>query len=85
MSQTHPHPVARNVIDKLGGPSKTGRIVGRSHSAVCKWMVMPDQGGTGGLVPAKHQPRILAYAREHNIPLGPGDLIPTDPAGEVAA
>lgn len=85
MTQTQPYPIARNVIGLLGGPSKTGAIVGRSHSAVCKWMVMPEQGGTGGLIPAKHHLPILQYARAHNIPLGPGDLIPTDPAWEVAA
>lgn len=79
------YPIARNVIRTLNGVVRTAEICEISHASVCAWDRPKSRKGTGGLVPAKHQPRILAYAREHNLPLGPGDLIPSDPAGEVAA
>ncbi len=78
-------PIAKSVIAKLGGPVAVGRIVGRSHSAVCKWQVSPSEGGTGGLIPARHQGPLLAYARRNGIPLGPEDFIPPLPSDEVAA
>lgn len=84
MQTDTPHPVAENVITMLGGPVAVGRIVGRSHSAVCKWKAPPSSGGTGGLIPARHQAPLLAYARRHGIPLTPNDFIPA-PAGEEAA
>ncbi len=78
-------PIARNVIRTLNGVVRTAAICKISHASVCAWDRPKSRKGTGGLVPARHQQRILAYAREHNLPLTPADLIPADPAGEVAA
>lgn len=39
-------------------------------------MAPADKGGTGGTIPLKHVPRLLAFARDNGIELTAADFIP---------
>lgn len=47
---------------------------GLSPTRVYRFMLPPEDYGTGGLVPARHQQPILDYARKHGVDLGPADF-----------
>lgn len=83
MTNHAPLPVAQAVIQTLGGVGITAAVCRVTHPTVCAWKRPRSKKGTGGLIPARYHAPILAYARAHDIPLTPADLIPE--AGEVAA
>ncbi len=80
-----PLPIASIVIRRVGGTVAVATICGLDAGSVSAWKRAKSRKGTGGLIPSRHHAPLLAYARRHNIPLTPADLIPADPAGEVAA
>jgi len=47
-------------------------------SRVYRWTYPKNRGGTGGLVPAKHQARLLQLAREAGRQIEPSDFFPSD-------
>lgn len=67
---------AHIVLRRFGGPRAVAAIVGLSVSRVYRWTRPRDCGGTDGLIPAKHQPVLLAAARARGIRLTPADLVP---------
>lgn len=83
MSDTHLDP-ARSVIQRLGGVALVATITGKSRSRVFRWMYPPSRGGTGGFIPNKDVPRLLAYAQEHGIALSRVDFVPSSPPAEAA-
>ncbi|MCZ2159299.1 hypothetical protein NPX99_08630 [Bartonella sp. 220] len=56
---------SRLIIKYLGGFKTVATIVKRDVSSVSRW---------GHLIPAKHQQKILDYARDHGIDLRPDDF-----------
>lgn len=74
MDTTPTTPAAR-VIRAFGGVRPTARILGKASSTISRWQKPRAEGGTGGRVPTSSQGAILAYAREHGIPLTADDLI----------
>jgi hypothetical protein len=62
-------PAAR-VIAKCGGINETARLIGLHRSVVNRWLTSKDTGGTGGLVPSKHQQALL----DRNPDLSPADF-----------
>ena len=66
-------PAAR-VIGKFGGIDKTAEVIGRHRSVVNRWLSSPESGGTGGVVPGKHQQPLLDAARAMGIDLAPKDF-----------
>ncbi|MBX4336555.1 hypothetical protein [Bartonella raoultii] len=56
---------SRLIIKYLGGLKTVANIVQRDVSSVCRWR---------NFIPAKHQQRILNYARDHGIDLRPDDF-----------
>ena len=55
---------AQTIIRKLGGPSVVARIVGIHRTRVSSWQRSRAAGGTGGHIPQRHIPTLLAFARE---------------------
>ncbi|EJF79501.1 hypothetical protein MCO_01067 [Bartonella sp. DB5-6] len=56
---------SRLIIKYLGGYKTVATIVKRDVSSVCRWR---------NSIPAKHQQKILNYARDHGIDLRPDDF-----------
>lgn len=57
-------PVASNVIAKCGGHQMVADALGIDVSRVYRFTYEPDRGGTGGLIPARHQPVLLSKFRD---------------------
>jgi len=74
MSNEKISPVADNVIRKCGGPRAVARLVGMSYSQVFKWRHLKSKGGTGGLVPAGAQEKLMQLAVAGQVSLTPGDF-----------
>lgn len=66
--------IALNIISKFGGHDVVSHIVGIDRSNVHRWTYPKDKGGTGGIIPARHQPVLLAKAQEMGIDLKPSDF-----------
>ncbi len=62
---------ARHVL----GSRRLAELCGRTTDAIRKWDRARSKGGTGGLVPAEFQARILRVAAEEQLPLTAEDLI----------
>lgn len=67
------------IISLLGGPSRVAEIVSVHRTRVSNWKRPRDCGGTGGIIPQRHIPKLLAYARQNNIALSADDFL----AGEA--
>lgn len=65
---------ARAVIRKCGGHAAVAEILGSDVSRVYRFTYPRVRGGTNGLIPAKHQHRLLAAARERGFALSPDDF-----------
>lgn len=76
---------AKSIIARLGGPTKVREITGVGMTAPHSWQHPKSKGGTGGLIPMRHIPALLAYAREQGIELTADEFIPPPtPTGEAA-
>jgi hypothetical protein len=60
---------ARSIIRKLGGEAVVSQITKTAITAPYRWQHERERGGTGGKIPGRHIPALLAYAREREIPL----------------
>jgi hypothetical protein len=56
-------------VRKLGGEAVVAGIIRSAASTPYRWQDPVKRGGTGGNIPQKHWPALMAYAREHNIQL----------------
>ena len=74
-------PAAR-VIEKCGGIDRTAEFVGRDRSVVNRWRLPREKGGTGGIVPAHHQVKLLSEAPKHGIKLTSSDFFDDDTENE---
>lgn len=78
MSQEHLEP-ARSIIGKIGVDIVAQRT--KTHvSQVYRWMYSKPRGGTGGLIPMRHIPALIAEAKERGIALSADDFIPKEAA-----
>lgn len=77
---------ATKVIEKIGGPKAVADILGVDVSRVYRWTYPKSRGGTGGLIPAKHQSDLLIAARAKGLSLKPSDFFDfaEKDAGEAA-
>lgn len=62
-------------VRKVLGARRLAEICERTTDAVRKWDRRRSKGGTGGLVPAEFQHRILAVATAEGLPIVASDLI----------
>ncbi len=67
-----------HLFELFGGPSKLARHLDLPVSTVSYW-------GQVGRIPAQHQSRILALAKEKNLPVQAEDLITVDVPNRVGA
>lgn len=69
---------------KALGARQLAELCGRTTDAIRKWDRDRSKGGTGGLVPAEFQARILRYAQAKGLDLVAEDLIAEPVRGELA-
>ena len=67
---------ARTIIDRLGGPNKVATIAGVHRTRVSNWARTKEAGGTGGVIPFKHVPALLAAAKDAGVELSADDFLP---------
>jgi hypothetical protein len=71
MTMTNP---ASNIIEKCGGHQAVADMLQVDVSRVYRWTYPRDRGGSDGVIPAKHQMRLLAEAGSRGITLSPNDF-----------
>ena len=82
---------AQTIIEKLGGDTVVAGIVGLHRTRVANWKRPKKAGGTGGVIPFKHVPALIAEASKRGIALDANDFLPAgatkepEPAPEQAA
>lgn len=62
-------------VRQVIGSVRLARICNRGTDAIRKWDRAKSKGGTGGLIPAEFQARILKLAEDEQLPLSARDLI----------
>lgn len=67
--------VPSRLVRRLFGEARLALLCDRTPSAVRKWDRRRSKGGTGGLIPAEFQARILRAAGEQGLDLTADDLI----------
>ena len=73
---------AENVIAKCGGHQTVAEWLDVDLSRVYRWTYPRERGGTGGLIPSKHQRPLLERARLEGVQLEPADFL-LDPPDSV--
>lgn len=64
---------AFSVLEKLGGKSAVAHELGLSPSTLSRWC-QPSPQGTGGIIPQRHWPALLAYAKKQRVALKLAEL-----------
>jgi hypothetical protein len=67
---------AKSIIEQCGGPEVVASRTNRDPSRVYRWMHPKDKGGTGGTIPFKLVPTLIAAAAERGIVLTADDFLP---------
>jgi hypothetical protein len=78
---------ANTIIKLLGGPTAVAEVAKVHRTRVSNWMRPREKGGTGGVIPHWHVPKLLAYAAANDIDLKETDFAPRHVAlqtGEAA-
>jgi hypothetical protein len=71
---------AYSIIRKFDTGSRSGsEILGRRlgivRSAVTRWALAKEKGGTGGYIPPRYYREILAFARETGVLQNPSEFV----------
>lgn len=77
--------VAARVIAKCGGVQIVSDWLGITLPQVYKFTYPKEKGGTGGLIPSKHQPTLLQKSRESGGDLQPSDFFDLEPSDMAQA
>lgn len=64
---------AQDIVARCGGVAVVAEWLGLDRSWVLRWSYPKDRGGTGGLIPARHQGPLMLRARREGIDL-PAEL-----------
>ena len=67
---------ARHIIQIFGGPNAVAQIVGVHRTRVSNWQRPKHGGGTGGVIPFKHIPKLMEAAKRQGIDLRAEDFLP---------
>lgn len=67
---------AEIIINKCGGPDATAALLGLHRISVLRWDYPKERGGSGGLIPTRHQNTLLRKARKKGIDISPSDFFP---------
>lgn len=71
---------AASIISKLGGDTAVAALVGVHRTRVANWKRGKDVGGTGGAIPFKHVPTLIAAAHAAGAELSADDFLPRQEA-----
>jgi hypothetical protein len=74
--KAQPAEPAATIIRKLGGEEKVSRATGTKRVAPYRWQYSKEKGGTNGLIPQRHHPRLLAFAKQIGVPLSSDEFLP---------
>ncbi|UYW24875.1 hypothetical protein OKC48_16510 [Methylorubrum extorquens] len=77
--------VAASIIAKCNGHAVVADICGVHVTRVYRWTYPVEKGGSGGLIPSRHQALLLKGARERGIDLRPEDFFDPASSGLAAA
>lgn len=69
---------ASSIIKALGGPTEVAAIAGVHRTRVYGWMKPKEDGGTGGLIPYPHIPKLIDAAKTRGVSLSGDDFIRLD-------
>lgn len=72
--------VASRIIAKCGGHQAVAEMVGVDIANVYRWTYPRARGGTDGIIPSRHQAKLLQGARARGLPLEPADFFPSEVA-----
>ena len=67
---------ANTIIARFGGPAEVAGITGVHRTRVYGWTWPRHKGGTGGLIPQTHIPKLLQAAEARGIQLDGNDFLP---------
>lgn len=67
---------AQTIIRKLGGATVVAGIAGVHRTRVSNWARAKAAGGTGGTIPFKHVPKLIAAAATKGVSLSADDFLP---------
>lgn len=67
---------ASTIIGQLGGPNKVAEIAGVHRTRVSNWKRAKEDGGTGGMIPFKHVPALIAAGKRLGVKLTADDFLP---------
>lgn len=73
---------AASIIKAIGGEAIASEITGTAYTAPYRWQQPKEKGGTGGLIPQRHHPALLAYAQDRGLDLRAEHFLPV--VAEVA-
>jgi hypothetical protein len=65
---------ASTIITRFGGVAAVADLLNLNRTSVLRWTHPKDRGGTGGLVPSKHQADLMAKAQERGVKIQPADF-----------
>lgn len=69
---------AFSIIQSLGGPTKVSAALGVHRSRVWRWGCSKEQGGTDGIVPFNHVPKLISMARDAGIEIDANAFLPRE-------
>jgi hypothetical protein len=73
---------AITIISRLGGFAKVATIVGVHRTRVYGWTWPQNKGGTGGVIPQTHIPKLIEAAEADGIKLDGNDFLPVREAAQ---
>lgn len=65
---------AYSVIERLGGKSAVAGELGLDKSTLSRWC-KPAPDGTGGVIPQRHWPQLIAMARRLGVDISVRELV----------
>lgn len=65
---------AYTIVEKLGGKSAVAAELNLDKSTLSRWC-KPAPGGTGGLIPQRYWPQLIAMARRQNVTINVMELV----------
>lgn len=76
---------ASEIISRCGGTALVASWLGIDRSWVLRWTHPKSRGGTGGLVPSRHQAPLLARAKAEGVNLTPDMFFVVPSEGKAVA
>lgn len=73
---------ASTIITRCGGVAVVADWLSLNRTSVLRWTHPREKGGTGGLIPSKHQAPLISAAERHGKRIEPQDFFakPTEKA-----